>query len=169
MPPEEYTGIVAAVRSAQSQHYRNIAAMDRDDKIRAGAYVYFTFLRPFARGGRHRRRAGVTPVRVRIARDLDSAEAERDTLIRERRWSERRPAGRRAMRATAASRAGSSDRSAARAAGSTPSSRRCAAVGCAVVSGSVASAQRVACASRWKSCAALSPSTWALTASVSAG
>ncbi len=48
VPPAEYDGIVAAVRKAQSQHYRNIAAMDRDDKIRAGAYVYFTILRPFA-------------------------------------------------------------------------------------------------------------------------
>jgi hypothetical protein len=48
VPEEEYDGIVAAVRAAQSQHYRNIAAMTRDEKIRAGAYVYFTFLRPFA-------------------------------------------------------------------------------------------------------------------------
>ena len=48
VPSEEYAGIVAAVRTAQSQHYRNIAAMSRDEKIRAGAYVYFTFLRPFA-------------------------------------------------------------------------------------------------------------------------
>ena len=32
----------------RAQHYRNIAAMSRDEKIRAGAYVYFTFLRPFA-------------------------------------------------------------------------------------------------------------------------
>ena len=48
VPPEEYGGIVAAVRSAQSAHYRAIAGMSRDEKIRAGAYVYFTFLRPFA-------------------------------------------------------------------------------------------------------------------------
>ena len=48
VPPAERDGIVAAVRSSQSQHYRNIAAMTRDEKIRAGAYVYFTFLRPFA-------------------------------------------------------------------------------------------------------------------------
>jgi hypothetical protein len=48
VPPEEHDGIVAAVRTAQSAHYRNIAAMTRDEKIRAGAYVYFTFLRPFA-------------------------------------------------------------------------------------------------------------------------
>ena len=45
---EELDRVVAAVRSAQSQHYRNIAAMERDEKIRAGAYVYFSFLRPFA-------------------------------------------------------------------------------------------------------------------------
>jgi hypothetical protein len=48
VPPEEYDAVVAAVRSAQSAHYRNIAKMTRDEKIRAGAYVYFTFLRPFA-------------------------------------------------------------------------------------------------------------------------
>ena len=48
VPPGEYDEIVAAVRTAQAQHYRAIAAMDRDEKIRAGAYVYFTFLRPFA-------------------------------------------------------------------------------------------------------------------------
>lgn len=48
VPPDEYDSIVSAVRTAQSQHYRNIAAMSRDEKIRAGAYVYFTFLRPFA-------------------------------------------------------------------------------------------------------------------------
>ena len=39
---------MAAVRTAQAQHYRRIAAMTRDEKIRCGAYVYFTFLRPFA-------------------------------------------------------------------------------------------------------------------------
>ena len=48
VPAEEHDDIVAAVRKAQAQHYRNIAAMDRDEKIRAGAYVYFSFLRPFA-------------------------------------------------------------------------------------------------------------------------
>lgn len=40
--------MIAAVRTAQSAHYRRIAAMSRDDKIQAGAYVYFSFLRPFA-------------------------------------------------------------------------------------------------------------------------
>lgn len=48
VPAEEHDAIVTAVRAAQGQHYRNIAAMSRDEKIRAGAYVYFTFLRPFA-------------------------------------------------------------------------------------------------------------------------
>jgi hypothetical protein len=48
VPPEERDSIISAVRAAQAQHYRNIAAMERDEKIRAGAYVYFTFLRPFA-------------------------------------------------------------------------------------------------------------------------
>jgi hypothetical protein len=45
---DELDAIVDAVRGAQAQHYRNIASMSRDDKIRCGAYVYFTFLRPFA-------------------------------------------------------------------------------------------------------------------------
>ena len=40
--------IMAAVRTAQSAHYRAIAAMDRDEKIRCGAYVYFSFLKQFA-------------------------------------------------------------------------------------------------------------------------
>ncbi len=48
VPIDELDPIVAAVRTAQSQHYRNIAAMSRDEKIRAGALVYFTFLKPFA-------------------------------------------------------------------------------------------------------------------------
>ena len=40
--------LVAAIRGVQSQHYRAIAAMSRDEMIRCGAYVYFSFLRPFA-------------------------------------------------------------------------------------------------------------------------
>jgi len=48
VPLDEIDTIVTAVRSAQAQHYRRIAAMERDEKIRCGAYVYFTFLRPFA-------------------------------------------------------------------------------------------------------------------------
>jgi hypothetical protein len=38
----------AAAKTAQKQLYRTIAAMERRAKINAGAYVYFTFLRPFA-------------------------------------------------------------------------------------------------------------------------
>lgn len=45
---DEIDAIVTKVRSAQSTLYRRIAAMDRDEKIRCGAYVYFSFLRPFA-------------------------------------------------------------------------------------------------------------------------
>src|SRR3954454_18779933 len=48
VPLDELDGIVAEVRKAQSAHYRNVAAMSRDEKIRCGAYVYFTFPRPFA-------------------------------------------------------------------------------------------------------------------------
>lgn len=45
---EELDDIVAAVRSAQAAQYRQVAAMERAEKVRCGAYVYFTFLRPFA-------------------------------------------------------------------------------------------------------------------------
>ena len=48
LPLTELEGIVVAVRRAQAALYRNIANMDRDAKIRCGAYVYFSFLRPFA-------------------------------------------------------------------------------------------------------------------------
>jgi hypothetical protein len=48
VPDEELDGIVDAVRAAQAAHYRAIAAMDRMEKVRCGAYVYFSFLRPFA-------------------------------------------------------------------------------------------------------------------------
>ena len=37
-----------AVKVAQRRLYRNIAAMTRREKLDAGAYVYFSFLRPFA-------------------------------------------------------------------------------------------------------------------------
>jgi hypothetical protein len=40
--------LAAAARAAQRQLYRTIAGMERRAKIDAGAYVYFTFLRPFA-------------------------------------------------------------------------------------------------------------------------
>jgi len=48
VPHDRLDDIVRAVRAAQAAHYRAIAAMSRDDKIRCGAYVYFSFLRPFA-------------------------------------------------------------------------------------------------------------------------
>ena len=44
----ELPGITTDVKTAQRQLYRRIAGMDRREKIDAGAYVYFTFLRPFA-------------------------------------------------------------------------------------------------------------------------
>ncbi len=45
---DELDGLVATIRKVNAQHYRNVAAMSRDEMIRCGAYVYFTFLRPFA-------------------------------------------------------------------------------------------------------------------------
>ena len=48
VPLEELDSIVTAIRTAQAAHYRNVAAMTRDQKIACGAYVYFSFLRPFA-------------------------------------------------------------------------------------------------------------------------
>jgi hypothetical protein len=40
--------LAAAAKTAQRKLYRMIAGMERRAKIDAGAYVYFTFLRPFA-------------------------------------------------------------------------------------------------------------------------
>ena len=48
VPPDAMDRITAALRPAQSALYRAVAAMDRHEKIRCGAYVYFSFLRPFA-------------------------------------------------------------------------------------------------------------------------
>jgi hypothetical protein len=45
---DEIDDLVGIVRKVNAQHYRNVAAMTRDEMIRAGAYVYFTFLKPFA-------------------------------------------------------------------------------------------------------------------------
>jgi hypothetical protein len=45
---DELDGIAATVKDAQRQLYRRIAGMSRKEKLDAGAYVYFTFLRPFA-------------------------------------------------------------------------------------------------------------------------
>lgn len=41
--------LAAAAKDAQKRQYRLIAGMTRDEKLHAGAYVYFSFLRPFAR------------------------------------------------------------------------------------------------------------------------
>ena len=46
--PGELDELVAVVRKAQAAHYRNVAAMSHNEKIEAGAYVYFSFLKPFA-------------------------------------------------------------------------------------------------------------------------
>jgi hypothetical protein len=46
--PAELGVVAQAVKEAQRQLYRLIAGMDRREKLDAGAYVYFTFLRPFA-------------------------------------------------------------------------------------------------------------------------
>ena len=40
--------LVGAVRAAQARLYRDVAAMSHNEKVDAGAYVYFSFLRPFA-------------------------------------------------------------------------------------------------------------------------
>jgi len=40
--------LAGAAKTAQKELYRMIAAMDRQARIDCGAYVYFTFLRPFA-------------------------------------------------------------------------------------------------------------------------
>ncbi len=45
---EERAALATAAKRAQRQLYRMIAGMERPAKIDAGAYVYFTFLRPFA-------------------------------------------------------------------------------------------------------------------------
>ena len=45
---QDLEATAAAAKVTQRQHYRDIVAMDRDERIACGAYVYFTFLRPFA-------------------------------------------------------------------------------------------------------------------------
>jgi hypothetical protein len=41
--------LAAAAKAAQRRQYRLIAEMTREEKLHAGAYVYFSFLRPFAK------------------------------------------------------------------------------------------------------------------------
>lgn len=48
VPAAEYENIRSAFRDAQRRLYRHIASMSRRERVDAGAYVYFTFLRPFA-------------------------------------------------------------------------------------------------------------------------
>jgi hypothetical protein len=45
---DDADALARAAKPAQRALYRKIAAMERREKIDAGAYVYFTFLRPFA-------------------------------------------------------------------------------------------------------------------------
>ena len=45
---DQLDALVTSVRQVQRELYRRVAAMDRHEKIRCGAYVYFSFLRPFA-------------------------------------------------------------------------------------------------------------------------
>ena len=45
---DQFETFVSKVKQVQKIHYRNIVEMSRDDRIKCGAYVYFTFLRPFA-------------------------------------------------------------------------------------------------------------------------
>ena len=45
---DQFEAYVAKVKQIQKTHYRNIVSMSRDERIKCGAYVYFTFLRPFA-------------------------------------------------------------------------------------------------------------------------
>jgi hypothetical protein len=49
VPVSGYGDLLASVKRAQKDLYRLIAGMSRKEKIDAGAYVYFTFLHPFAR------------------------------------------------------------------------------------------------------------------------
>jgi hypothetical protein len=48
VPLDGLDELAAAVKTAQRRCYRLIAGMARNERIDAGAYVYFTFLRPFA-------------------------------------------------------------------------------------------------------------------------
>ncbi|MGZ6931512.1 MAG: hypothetical protein ACXVK4_13325 [Acidimicrobiia bacterium] len=48
VPVDALADLATLVKRAQAQLYRLIAGMSRKEKIDAGAFVYFTFLRPFA-------------------------------------------------------------------------------------------------------------------------
>jgi hypothetical protein len=64
VPLSEIDAIISAVRPAQSALYRSVAGMDRHEKIRCGAYVYFSFLRPYAE------EAGLADVDWTVPRDI---------------------------------------------------------------------------------------------------
>ncbi len=48
VPLDAVDPLLVAIRGANKQLYRDIAAMPRDELIRCGAHVYFSFLEPFA-------------------------------------------------------------------------------------------------------------------------
>jgi hypothetical protein len=48
VPLDTLDDLVDAVRTVQRSLYRTVADMDRDEKIRCGAFVYFAFLKRFA-------------------------------------------------------------------------------------------------------------------------
>jgi hypothetical protein len=48
VPLEVVDELVPILQRVTAEHYRNVAAMSRDEMIRCGAHVYFTFLEPFA-------------------------------------------------------------------------------------------------------------------------
>jgi len=48
VPLADLGAISSAVKQAQALQYRLIAGMSRRERLNAGAYVYFSFLRPFA-------------------------------------------------------------------------------------------------------------------------
>jgi hypothetical protein len=48
IPRAEYESLRDTIKTTQKNLYRQIAAMEHREKLDAGAYVYFSFMRPFA-------------------------------------------------------------------------------------------------------------------------
>ena len=48
VPRAAYDDLRATIKTTQKNLYRQIAAMEHREKLNAGAYVYFSFMRPFA-------------------------------------------------------------------------------------------------------------------------
>jgi hypothetical protein len=48
IPRTEFDDLRATIKTTQKDLYRLIAGMEHREKLNAGAYVYFSFLRPFA-------------------------------------------------------------------------------------------------------------------------